>query len=174
MTTSILLVDDEPGVLGALQRVLRRHFAGVVHCEAYTDALQALQRCREQRFHIVIADLRMPEIDGISFLSLLTTVQPDAVRLMLTGSPNFETAQRAINEAGVFRYLCKPWSEGELVSHVEAALALVRARPQPAPPSPEEAERQRLERLEPGITQVDFGPDGAVQMPALHATISIA
>lgn len=161
----ILLVDDEASVLAALQRVLRSRYGAAVHCEAYTDALVALQRCRDQEFDLVVADLRMPEIDGIAFLSLLGALRPHAVRLLLTGAADFATAQRAINEAGVFRYLRKPWLDGELIAHLDAAFAL--PRPQPPAPSPEEAERARLERLEPGITQVEFGPDGAVQMPSL-------
>ena len=118
----ILLVDDEASVLAALQRALRQAFGKRVQVETHTDALAALTRAREVDFALVISDLRMPEVDGISFLSLMGAVQPDAARIVLTGVPDFETAHRAVNEADVFRYLAKPWSDAELVTHVEAAL----------------------------------------------------
>ena len=122
----ILMVDDEASVLTALQRALRQHFSGRLSCVATTDALQALSHAKTQHFDVVIADLRMPELDGISLLTLIAAVQPQAVRLMLTGLADFETAQRAINEAGVFRYLSKPWSDRELVAHITAAIGEAR------------------------------------------------
>jgi response regulator RpfG family c-di-GMP phosphodiesterase len=52
----------------------------------------------------------------------MTALQPHSVRMLLTASADFQTAQRAINEAGLFRYLTKPWSDAELGAHFEAAL----------------------------------------------------
>lgn len=118
----VLLVDDEPSVLAALQRTLRQHFGPQLEVEALSDPIAALARARDKRFDLVISDLRMPEVDGIAFLTLMAAVQPDAVRMVLTGSADFATAQQAINEAGAFRYLCKPWQPQELVQHVQAAL----------------------------------------------------
>jgi two-component system, probable response regulator PhcQ len=118
----LLVVDDEPHVLSSLRRSLRRHFAATLEIETFDDPMAALARSREREFDVVVSDLRMPETDGVSFLTLMAAVQPRAVRMMLTGSADFESAQRAVNDAQVFRYLCKPWQDGELVSHVEAAL----------------------------------------------------
>jgi len=167
--TRILIVDDEPRVLSALQRALRQRFGDRLQIETNTDALAALGRAREQFFEIVVSDLRMPEMDGISFLTLIAAVQPSSVRVMLTGSSDFETAQRAINDAGIFRYLCKPWSDVELASHIEAALLqsqlAARQREEAAASDPQALERRRLEALEPGITHVEWGPHGEVLMP---------
>ncbi|MBA4174977.1 MAG: hypothetical protein C0505_00215 [Leptothrix sp. (in: Bacteria)] len=120
---SILIVDDEPEVLAALRRALRQQFGAGLSCETCSNGIDALGRAREQRFDVVMADLHMPELDGIGLLTLIAAIQPDAVRMMMTGANDFETAQRAINEAGVFRYLCKPWTPQELASHLTAALA---------------------------------------------------
>ena len=49
-------------------------------------------------------------------------IQPHCVRLMLTGTADFATAQRAVNEIGIFRYLTKPWLDGDLEDHLQAAL----------------------------------------------------
>jgi two-component system, probable response regulator PhcQ len=119
----LLIIDDDPAVLAALRRVLRRGTAGGLHIDTETDPLRALGLTRERHYDVVVSDLKMPELDGVALLSLVGVVQPDAVRLLLTGSDDIGDAQRAISEAGVFRYLRKPWSDDELVAQVKAALA---------------------------------------------------
>lgn len=162
----ILLVDDESAVLSALRRALRRHFGGALEVVVCDDPTLALTQLRESRFDIVMSDLRMPDVDGLSFLNLASAIAPHAVRLVLTGSADFETAQRAINEAGVFRYLTKPWSDADLRGHLLAAIERVRSSA-PAAADPQDAERRRLEAIEPGITEVEWGPEGEVLMPPM-------
>ena len=125
--TRILIVDDEPSVLSALQRALRQRFGAELVVQTETDALLALGRARHEFHEVVISDLRMPEIDGIAFLSLLAALQPTSVRMILTGAADLETAQRAIQDAGVFRYLTKPWVDAELAAHVRSAIAQAEA-----------------------------------------------
>jgi two-component system probable response regulator PhcQ len=120
---SVLIVDDEASVLAALQRALRKRLGAEVDLVAHTDAMLALEAARQRDFDVVISDLRMPEIDGVGFLSLIGAVLPDSVRMILTGSADFQTAQSAIQDAGVFRYLTKPWDDNEVAVHVRAALA---------------------------------------------------
>lgn len=165
----LLIVDDEPSVLAALRRALRHRFGTALSIDTCDDPLAALALAKAQPYDIVLSDLRMPDIDGLSFLSLVSALAPDSVRMVLTGSADFETAQRAINETGVFRYLTKPWTEAELHGHLAAAIACAEARRAAAPPlDPEEAERLRLEQMEPGITAVEWGPAGEVLMPPLE------
>jgi len=167
----LLIVDDEPGVLQALQRSLRARYRERLQIRTCVDPLAALALVRAEPFDIVLSDLRMPGADGIEFLSLVAAVLPASVRLLLTGTADFTTAQRAITDAGVFRYLCKPWTDAELFAHLDAAIqqaVLLRAAA-PAEPalSPQEIERRRLETQVPGITQVRRGPGGEVLMPPL-------
>ncbi|MBI5720337.1 MAG: response regulator [Burkholderiales bacterium] len=173
----LLIVDDEPSVLAALRRELRHQFADELVIETCADPALALARVRAQAFDIVMSDLRMPEIDGLSFLSLVSAILPASVRIVLTGSADFGTAQRAINDAGVFRYLTKPWTEAELRSHLAAAIAIVAAARRQARAAATAAadaedaqslERRRLEAIEPGITAVEWGPAGEVLMPPLQ------
>ena len=166
----LLIVDDEPSVLSALRRALRHHFAHEMGIETCADPALALTLVRDRKFDIVISDLRMPEIDGLAFLSLVSTLSPNSVRMVLTGSADFETAQRAINQTGVFRYLTKPWSDAELRSHFVAAIDHCRRLRAAAPAETldaQTAERLRLEAMEPGITAVEWGPAGEVLMPPL-------
>jgi two-component system probable response regulator PhcQ len=124
---SLLIVDDEASVLAALQRALRKRLGAEVDLVAHTDAMLALEAARQREFDVVISDLRMPEIDGVGFLSLIGALLPDSVRMILTGSADFQTAQSAIQDAGVFRYLTKPWDDNEVAVHVRAALAQAQA-----------------------------------------------
>lgn len=174
----LLIVDDEPSVLAALQRALRLRFGRQLVVQTQVDALAALALARENEFDVVISDLRMPMMDGITLLARIALLQPHSVRMILTGSADFGTAQRAINESGVFRYLTKPWHDADLAAHIEAALEQARCmraqreqaeqwQAQAALPSAQELERQRLEALEPGLTHVEWGPLGEVLMPDL-------
>lgn len=181
MTTSrLLIVDDEALVLSALQRSLRRSHGEALAVHTCDDAATALDLLRVRDVDLVISDLRMPAMDGLSFLKRAAALRPHAVRMILTGSADFETAQAAINEAGVFRYICKPWRDEALAAHIDAAIvqaAQSRAQRQAAQawhdrqdqPSAEELERRRLEALEPGITHVEWGPGGEVLLPPISA-----
>jgi YesN/AraC family two-component response regulator len=174
MMRRYLLVDDEINILHALRRALHQHRRKEnVHVEVYTDAQQALVRLQEVSFDLVISDYRMPVMNGIDFLKRAKDMQQDAVRLMLSSSDDFETVLGAINEAEIFRYVTKPWDvvelmkiielglvrkdEGKKIRHLAAELGLVTAQL-----TPEEAELRRLEEMEPGITKVNWGPDGTV------------
>ena len=179
-TANILIVDDDVSVLSALQRALRRRYGARLQVETQLDAVFAPKRAEAQDFDVVISDLRMPVMDGLTFLRQVAGLQPASVRMVLTGSADFETAQTAINEAGVFRYLCKPWDDDELARHLDAAIAHAVAQreqgsqaqawqAQLEAPSPQELERRRLEEIEPGITHVEWGSQGEVLMPPLDA-----
>ncbi|MEW5887640.1 MAG: response regulator [Pseudomonadota bacterium] len=172
----LLLVDDEPNVLKALERQLRAVDRGTeqpYRIESYTSPAAALERAGEQAFDLVISDYRMPHMDGVSFLAKFRALQPYAARLILSGHTDSPALLGAINSAGVMRFLCKPWEHAELVLAVENAL-LERAlllenlrladevRVQQGIISRQEAELRRLEAESPGITRVNWGPDGSI------------
>ncbi len=172
----IMLVDDEPHVLSALKRILRARVDPQVTIEAFTDPAVALGRAGEAAFEVIMADYRMPQMTGIELLRGVRQVQPHAVRMILSASSDFETLQAAINEIEVHRFLAKPWVDADLVQHISGALALAETqrqerqladamRVQQGTLSEAERERRRLEELEPGITQVEWGPNGEVLMP---------
>lgn len=157
----LLIVDDEAPVLHALRRLLRRHFEphqlSVAFC---ADPLQALQRLQQERFDVLISDYRMPQMDGVALLACARKLDPRTVRMMLSAAADFGTVLAAVNRAGVFRYIPKPWGEAQLLADLQAALEFDPV----AMPSADELERRRLEAMEPGITQVEWGPNGEVLM----------
>ncbi len=158
----LLIVDDEAPVLNALRRLLQLHFPPrQLRVELCDHPLHALQRLHEARFDVLISDYRMPQLDGVTLLARARELDPCTVRMMLSAAVDFETVLAAVNSAGVFRYIAKPWSEPQLLADLHAALTFDPC----AAPSADERERRRLEALEPGITQVEWGPNGEVLMP---------
>jgi DNA-binding NtrC family response regulator len=105
---TIMLVDDEQMVVRSLEGflTLETPYRIVSFCSP-EEALAAAEH--ETSLRVVVADLMMPDMDGVSFLKEMRRVQPAATRLLLTGYADKENAIRAINEAGLYYYLEKPW-----------------------------------------------------------------
>ncbi|MDN3542916.1 MAG: response regulator [Roseateles asaccharophilus] len=172
----ILLVDDEPSIVKALFRSLRQGTAEglwpALQVETFTDPEAALARSCEQHFDLVISDYRMPGMSGARLLAQLRELQPHCRRVILSGYTDSEGLLAAINEAQITRFFTKPWNERELLYGVRALLQEQKSareteilaeqqRLAQGDISPQEAERRRLERLEPGITKVQWSDDGA-------------
>jgi DNA-binding NtrC family response regulator len=169
----IMLIEDEVFQAQSLLMALRKRFESpTLKVECHRDPQEALRRAYEASFAVVISDFRMPNMDGVEFLKRFRAIQPDAVRLMLTAMSDFQTALTAINDAEVFRFIRKPWSEdgtvavGEaLVRHaqlIEERHLADEQRLKRGELTPAELELKRLEESEPGITKVKWGPDGSV------------
>lgn len=111
-TPTVLIVDDEEMVSTALRSFLELETS--YRIMTFTSPAQALEDAREERVNVVIADFMMPEMDGITFLRQFREMNPQATRILLTGYADKENAIRAINEAGLYYYLEKPWSNEHL------------------------------------------------------------
>ncbi|WP_397535404.1 response regulator [Roseateles sp.] len=176
MLHRILLVDDEPSIVNALARELRQGVGEglwpALKVETFTSPDAALARACECKFSLFISDYRMPGMNGVQLLAALREQQPDAIRVILSGQTDYDGLMDAINRAQITRFLAKPWNTRELLFAVHQFLKLYEERVETraladlqrlaqGSISPQEAERRRLERLEPGLTQVDWSPDGA-------------
>ena len=117
---SVLVVDDEPEVVETLTRNLRSEPYDV---QGTTSPVEALSRIEAGGVDLVICDIDMPEMNGLSLMARIHRSTPDTVRILLTGDASIESAMFAINEGEVFRYLTKPWSTAELREVVGAAFA---------------------------------------------------
>lgn len=111
-TPCVLLVDDEPGVLSALRRLLRPTGYRVFTAESAAAALELLASVEVD---VVVSDMRMPNMNGAEFLAAVKALYPDTVRILLTGYSELDSAVHAINEGGVYHYLNKPWDDQELL-----------------------------------------------------------
>jgi thioredoxin reductase (NADPH) len=126
---AILAVDDEPAVLGAVSRDLRRGFGEryrVLRAGSGAEALEVLGqlRARGDQAAMLIADQRMPGMSGTDYLVQARTLVPDAKRVLLTAYADTEAAIAAINDVALDYYLLKPWDppEEELYPVVEDLL----------------------------------------------------
>jgi len=119
-TLGVLLVDDEPNVVSALRRQLYRQF------ELYTalsgeQALELLSRAGDQ-IAVVVSDMRMPGMDGLTLLKEVQQRWPEVIRVMLTGNADQQTAINAVNQGQVFRFLTKPCPAEPLAAALQASL----------------------------------------------------
>ena len=115
----ILVVDDEPSILSALTRLLRRSRYTVLTAG---DSEAALSVLASTPVDLLISDMRMPRVNGADLLAQAQRLYPDTMRILLTGYSEFESVVRAINEGGVYRYLSKPWDDHDLLATVSQAL----------------------------------------------------
>lgn len=118
MTEKVLFVDDDPQILSAFKRGLRKRFE-LKTAEGGAAGLETLQQ--DGPFAVVVSDQQMPEMDGIAFLREVKQKSPMTVRMMLTGNADQKTAMDAVNEGHIFRFLTKPCGPEELAVAVEAA-----------------------------------------------------
>lgn len=105
MTEKILFVDDEPQLLQAVKRQMRKRFS-IYLAEGGEEALDILKT--QGPFAVIVSDMRMPGMDGLELLTQVKNIYPEVVRMMLTGNADQETAADAVNKGQVFRFLTKP------------------------------------------------------------------
>jgi thioredoxin reductase (NADPH) len=114
----ILTVDDDPDVLRAVERDLRRQYGNryrVLAADSGSAALDLVRqlKLRQEPVALFLADQRMPRMTGVEFLAQAIGQFPDAKRALLTAYADTDAAIRAINDAGVDHYLLKPWDPPE-------------------------------------------------------------
>ncbi len=114
----VVVVDDERGILSALERLLRRDGFEV---RTFTSPDEALLHLERHDAHVVLADFKMPGMDGVELLRRVKAVRPLAQRVMLTGYADPKALEDAVNRSEVFRFVAKPWDDGVLRLSVAAA-----------------------------------------------------
>jgi thioredoxin reductase (NADPH) len=114
----LLTVDDDVAVLRAIERDLRARYASdyrVVRADSGAAGMELLKQIQERGDDValVLADQRMPGMDGIEFLSQVRTLLPDSRRILLTAYADTNAAIAAINDVKLHHYLMKPWDPPE-------------------------------------------------------------
>lgn len=119
MAEKILFVDDDENVLMGYRRQLHKEFA----VDTALGGEHGLSLLASQGpYPVIVADMRMPGMDGILFLSKVKETYPDSVRIMLTGNADQQTAINAINEGNIFRFLTKPCPQETMVKTLTAGI----------------------------------------------------
>jgi chemotaxis protein MotB len=126
MDDRVLFVDDDSNLLNGYKRCFRSFFQ-IETAENAEKGLEILSGDKE--IAVVVSDMKMPGIGGLHFLEKVKKGYPETIRIMLTGYPEQETVIGAINTGGIFQFLEKPCSEGDLRNSIEEAIKLFRKKP---------------------------------------------
>jgi two-component system, probable response regulator PhcQ len=176
----LMLVDDEPNILASLRRVIAampaEDFGGRrPQVECFTSTSAALERARSVPFDLVVSDYRMPELDGVTFLSRMIELQPDVARLILSGYADITAVIEAINRTQIFRFIGKPWNDFDVQSGIVLALKqrnllldnrrlADEVRVMRGQLSRQEHMLRQLEARSPGLTKVNRNADGSIEL----------
>jgi DNA-binding NtrC family response regulator len=145
----VLIVDDDPGVLASLSRVLTQRSRidalfgtiraevghsqssptldeGRISVQITPSPRHALLMAQNVTFACIIADYRMPEMNGVDLLQKFAEEQPDCARLLISGQISPDELVTAVDLAHIFGFISKPWLDFELKSNIAQALAFRR------------------------------------------------
>lgn len=128
---TLLLVDDEENILRALMRLLRRDGYTILTASGGEQGLELLQH---HPVGVILSDQRMPGMNGSEFLAQAKMLQPETIRIMLSGYTELQSVTDAINRGAVYKFLTKPWDDELLRENIRQAFEQYELR----------AERDRL------------------------------
>jgi len=103
---TVLFVDDEEKVLTSLKRGLLDKPYKTLFASSGKEALEILRR---NQVHVIVTDMRMPEMGGLELLKAVKEEYPDIIRMVLSGYTQVTTLLTAINQGEIFRFITKPW-----------------------------------------------------------------
>ncbi|MCF8152157.1 MAG: response regulator [Burkholderiaceae bacterium] len=115
---TLLVVDDEDGILSSLKRLLRREAYQVLTANSGQAGLDELARCPVD---VIVSDQRMPGMSGVEFLRQAKELYPDTVRMVLSGYADLQSITDAINEGAIYKFLSKPWDDEMLKAEIDEA-----------------------------------------------------
>ncbi|MEM9102399.1 MAG: HD domain-containing phosphohydrolase [Pseudomonadota bacterium] len=115
----LLFVDDEKSILNALKRLFRDPNYEITVTDSSVKAMNMIE---SHPFDVIISDMRMPEIDGAMLLSHAASIQPNSIRILLTGYADINATIKAINDGNIYKYIAKPWKNDEIIKTVQEAV----------------------------------------------------
>ncbi len=116
---NILIVDDEPNILKSLRRLLIGEDYKVYMA---SSGVEGLTMCEEHDIHLILSDYRMPEMNGVEFLSRVKEKFPTITRIVLSGYADTVSIVEAINEGQIYKFMPKPWDDRELLHTIKQGL----------------------------------------------------
>ncbi|HDH53670.1 MAG TPA: response regulator [Nitrospirae bacterium] len=168
MDNSILLVDDEHGVISALKRSLIEESYNIYTANSGIEGLGIL---KDNKIKLVISDEKMPGMTGSEFLAAVKKMFPGILRIMLTGHASIQATMDAVNKGEIYRFFTKPWNDIELKLAIRSAVEkydleaenrrLLKTVKRQA------SELQQLEKLHPGITDLEKDQQGNLVLPEI-------
>ncbi|MFO7824858.1 MAG: hybrid sensor histidine kinase/response regulator [Cyclobacterium sp.] len=154
---NVLYIDDEDNNLNSFKAALRRDF------KVYTalDAEEGLSIAKTREFEVVIADQRMPGITGVEFFERLVKINPDPIRILLTGYSDISSVIDAINRGEVYRFIDKPWNLEQIKNAIINAAEIYYARKEL------KEKNERLEKLHTEMNQFVYSLSHELRGPLM-------
>lgn len=118
-TKTVLFVDDERSVLSSLRRLMRREGWNLLFAQS---GMEGLEKLKEREVDLVVSDMRMPQMDGATFLKKVQVLYPDTTRIVLTGYADRASVTQAFAAADIYELIPKPWDDDELKQVLRDAL----------------------------------------------------
>ncbi len=122
---AVLFVDDDDIILQSLERGFFDEPYNTLFAKSGQEAFEILQR---EEVHVIVTDMRMPEMDGLALLEITRKMYPHIVGIVLSGYTEMATLQKAVDQGEIFRFIPKPWKlEGDFKKVVREAVEQSRA-----------------------------------------------
>lgn len=115
---SILIVDDDKFILNVFSRILQKQNYDVDGVETGQEAIEILEK---KKYDLALIDVKLPDIDGTDLLSKIHSVNPDMIKIVITGFPSLEHATEVMDK-GATAYLVKPVKSEELIELITEKL----------------------------------------------------
>jgi len=162
----ILIIDDEQEILQALSRLLQNPDYEL-HCAH--NALEALALADQHGVDLVLCDYMLDKaMNGVELLRQLVKERRDVITILMTGYMDIKIALEAINTLGVYKFILKPWDNDDLLVTIRRALEqrslILENRRLQDELKKRELLIDRLEKENPGITQVKRDKDGRIDL----------
>lgn len=112
----VLFVDDDNYILKAIKRSLKNIVIDACYCNHAEEALKIMS---ENEIAMIVADISMPGMDGVTLLKKVSELYPKTIRVALTGTNDFNEVYGILEEVALFKYITKPWENNTLIDLVE-------------------------------------------------------
>lgn len=116
---SVLFVDDEVNILRSIERSLIYENYIPYYANSGKEALYIME---DKKIDVIVTDMRMPEMNGLELLKIITEKWPNTVKIVLSGYAQLPQILATVNQVDIFRFLTKPWSLEELTTAIHKAL----------------------------------------------------
>jgi DNA-binding NtrC family response regulator len=160
---TILVVDDDKLFIDYIQRMLSGESYNIITGSSGQEGLEILKK---QHVSMVISEYKIPLMSGLEFLEKVRIIYPDILTIMVTDHADIKLVIKAINEAGVYKFLLKPWDDIDFKNTIKKtleSLQVIKERDMLIRKvKTHEATLKDLEKRYPGITKVERDDDGCI------------
>lgn len=154
----ILVVDDEPIVIRSCEAVLKSEGYNI---ESTLSGKEAILKMEKTPFDLVITDLKMPEVDGITLIRWIKQKRPDTGIVIITGYPSQDTIKEAL-EVGIIDYVPKPFTPSALINVTQKAIAWLHEKAPVEPSTTDELPPLMIEELDSVINEHKNKPGSSI------------